>query len=932
MFRSFGMRLFGMAALALGLAFSSFGPARAAAASISGFVHDPDGRPIATARLVLSGKAHTQVRSDAAGAFQFPNLPPGNYILTADKAGFISGAVDVAVGANGTQLDVVLEPATFSTLKQIAAVHSVAGTINDSPSAITVLPQQRFADAGQVQIGHVLDQIPGVISARPSSADAAVPGSITSPNLRGALDYEKSTLLDGRPLINGRNGDYPTMLVNSLLFDSVEVVEGPTAFAPQINYGIGGTLNFVTGNPTLHRSGRMTYGIDNMSGSLAQLRLSDTIANGKLGYLITFASYGSQGPLNNYQSNFALPAGTRVNGNAVSGATASGNPINGQHGIYPISGALGNPANAYITLFGCCQAVSSSFLNRGQLAKLQYRFSPSTLLTVAYIGIQSQYDGPASGFTQLGSVFAPASAYSGTTFAPGQTILLNNRTTLPDQRLYDNEPMFEAELRTTLRQDTVLARFYSAILARQTTSDLSSPSANYVTGPIALYGTATVGGTVTAFNGTSASLTIPTPYSNTVEHDALRGISFEYDHPAGPNVYTFAFDRNSSLTNAYSVTGSATNPQGNLSTTIAAGTRQDFTTYLLRGQFALSDKLQLTLANYYNTYHNTYTPQLVAGNFVFATNDSTHDDPRLGVTYRPNAALVLRLSAGSAIAPPYPALIDNLTQTPAQVYTTGAQTVTVGNNSGGLLPETSFGYDLGGDWRMRTGDVFSLDAYLTNLRNQFVAVIYPSGASYNPPGTTAQIPVYISTNQNLSQSRFEGIDATWRRDPARGAGYTFSLALQRAYAYNLPPSFYSSAAGPFTTNLGVVNGTNFYAFNSPFFNGISNKNEAYSQGYAAIHYRGSYGQYAEFGFNLYGSNNTYNIPAFVVASATYRQPIFGPSLSLQVSADNLFNSNSAPYVTYGTGIGAPLANGQFGIRSSIPYGPASLRFTLVRSF
>jgi len=926
------MRLFVTAVLAVGLLILGIGPGRAAAASISGFVHDPEGRPISAARLGLSGKAHAQTHSDAAGNFQFQNLSPGSYVLSADKAGFIAGAVDVNVGAGSVQVDVALEPATLSSLKQIASVRSVAGTINDSPSAITVLPQQRFADAGQIQIGHVLDQIPGVVSARPASADAAVPGSITSPNLRGALDYEKSTLLDGRPLINGRNGDYPTMLVNSLLFDSIEVVEGPTAFAPQINYGIGGTLNFRTGDPTLHSSGRVTYGIDNMSGSFGQLRLSDTIANGKLGYLITLASYGSQGPLNNYQSNFALPAGTRINGSAISGATTSGNPINGQRGIYPIAGALGNPTNAYVTLFGCCQTVSSNFLNHGELAKLQYRFSPSTQFTMAYIGIQSQYDGPAAGFTQIGSVFAPTAAYSGATFAPGQTVLLNNRTTLPDQRLYDNEPMFEAELRTTLHQDTILARFYSAILARQTTSDLSAPSANYVTGPITLYGTATVGGTPTAFNGTAATLTIPTPYSNTVEHDALRGISFEYDHPAGPNVYTFAFDRNSSLTNAYTVKGSATNPQGNLSTTIAAGTRQDFTTYLLRGQFALGDKLQLTLANYYNTYHNVYTPQLVNGNFVFATSNTTHDDPRLGVTYRPNASVVLRLSAGSAIAPPYPALIDNLTQTPAQVFTTGAQTITIGNNSGGLLPETSFGFDLGGDWRMPTGDILSVDTYLTNLRNQFVAVVYPSGTTYNPPGTTAQIPVYISTNQNLAQSRFEGIDATWRRDPARGVGYTFSMALQRAFAYNLPPSFYTSAAGPFTTNLGVVNGTNFYGFNSPFFNGISNKNEAYSQGYGAIHFRGSYGQYSELGFNLYGSNNTYNVTAFMIVSATYRQPIAGPSLSLQVSADNLFNSLSNSYVTYGTGIGAPLANGQFGIRSAIPYGPASLRFTLVRSF
>lgn len=926
------MRSVAMAGLALAFVLSVCGIARATSGSISGSVRDPDGRPIAAARVVLSGAGHPSASSDPAGAFRFSNVATGTYSITASKAGFIAGTIDgILVTSGETRIDLELSPATLSTLKQIAAVRSVAGAFNDSASALTVLPQQRFADAGQIQIGRVLDQTPGVISARPASADAAVPGSITSPNLRGALDYEKATLLDGRPLINGRNGDYPTMLVNSLLFDSVEVIEGPTAYAPEINYGIGGTLNFRTGDPTPARSGRMTYGIDNQSGSFAQLRLSDTIAGGRLGYLFTLATYGSQGPLDNYQSSFALPAGTKINGAALSGSTTSGNPINGQRGIYPIAGALGNPSNAYVTLFGCCQSVSSSFLNRGELAKLRYNFSSATQLTVAYVGIQSQYNGPASGFTQIGSVFAPASAYSGSGFAPGQTILLNNRTTLPDQRLYDNEPMFEAELRTTLHADTVLARFYSAILARQTTSDLASPSANYVTGPIALFGTATVGGAVTAFNGASATLTIPTPYSNTVEHDALRGVSFEYDHPSGPNVYTFAYDRNSSLTNAYSVNGSATKPEGNLSTTIAAGTRQDFTTYMLRGQFALNDRTQLTLANYFNLYQNTYTPQSSGGNFVFASNSLVHDDPRLGLTYRPNPDLSLRLSVGSAIAPPYPALIDNLTQTPAQVYTTGAQTVTIGNNSGSLRPETSFGYDLGADWRTKGGDVFSVDGYLTNLRNQFVAVIYPSGTTYNPPGTTAQIPVYISTNQNLAQSRFEGIDATWRRDPAHGVGYTFSLALQRAYAYNLPPSFYSSAAGPFTTNLGVVNGTNFYAFNSPFFNGISNKSEAYSQGYAGIHSRGSYGQYAELGFTFYGSNNTYNIPAFVIAGATYRQPVFSPSMTLQLSADNLFNSNANPYVTYGTGIGAPLANGQFGIRSSIPYGPATLRLTLVRS-
>jgi len=266
----------------------------AAAGSITGSVRNTAGQPLASARVSLSGPQHASTQSDATGVFHFNGLAPGTYTVTASAGGYIAGGIDgIAVNENVRQIALVLESATFSTLKQIAEVHSLAGTFNDSPSAMTILNQQRFADIGQIQIGHVLDQIPGVVSARPASADAAVPGSITSPNLRGALDYEKATLLDGRPLINGRNGDYPTMLVNSLLFDSIEIIEGPTAYAPQINYGIGGTLNFRTGDPTQHRTTRAVYGFDNMSGSFAQLRLSDTIANGRLGYLFTFASNGS---------------------------------------------------------------------------------------------------------------------------------------------------------------------------------------------------------------------------------------------------------------------------------------------------------------------------------------------------------------------------------------------------------------------------------------------------------------------------------------------------------------------------------------------------------------------------------------------------------------------------------------------------------------
>jgi iron complex outermembrane receptor protein len=246
------------------LASAPMRPAMAAGnGSLRGTVVDTGGAPVASATVTIHPTGRT-ARSDVRGAFEFSDLAPNAYDVVVEKPGYVTATYGgVVVGASGATLAVSLSPATFATLQQIASVRAQEyGSFNTGSSSIQNLSQQDFVDQGQLQIGHVLDQIPGVVSARPGSGNAAVPGSITSPNLRGTLDYEKATLIDGFPLINGSHGDYPTMFVNSLLFDDVEVVKGPTAFAPEINYGIGGTLNFRTGNPTATFTGSVLYGVD----------------------------------------------------------------------------------------------------------------------------------------------------------------------------------------------------------------------------------------------------------------------------------------------------------------------------------------------------------------------------------------------------------------------------------------------------------------------------------------------------------------------------------------------------------------------------------------------------------------------------------------------------------------------------------------------
>ncbi len=923
------------ALVAIGLLALCTVPALSQEAGITGVVVDDGGHAVADARIVLL-PAKSETTSDAQGRFTI-SLAPGIYTAVATRAGFEQVTVADIVVQSGAlaQIRVIMPPVALSSLTTIARVETTSpGQFNAGSFPVSVLGGQQFINAGSITTEQILDETPGVVAARPN-ANAATNGSTVSPNLRGALDYEKETLIDGHPLINGSHGDYPVMLVDSMLFDDIEIAKGPSAYASEIYYGIGGTMNFRTGDPTQQEIGRVIYGIDNQGGSFANIR--DTGTEGRLGWVLDLASYGTQGPLQDYPAEFSVAKGTTIVGyGKITGTTTSGSPLNHETGPYPIPNSLGDPTNAYSTLIACCQLVNSNYLTKGEVTKLYYHLSNSTVIDAGFVGVQGTYDGAAGSFGEVDTTFSPTAAFSSpgySPYQPGFQIPVAEKATFPDSTLYDSEPMFESDLRSSIGNDTLLARYYSEVYLRQTVSNMSSPSANYTTGPFALYGTAAInGGAPTAFDGTVAAMTFPTPYSNSVEHDILHGYSFEDDHPIGNGQLTFEYDHTTALTNAYSVVGSATQPDGVLSTSIAAGTRQDFITYLLRGTFDLGPNTTLTLANYYDVYQTHYTPEKSpTGAFLFTQSTIGHDDPRIGLSYRASPDVAIRFTAGSSLAPPYPSLTNALNQTPAQVYTTGATFVTVTHNPGALLPETSFGYDIGTDARLPFGAIVSFDAYLTNLRNQFDSVIYPDGTYTSPAGP---IPVYVSTTENLGNSRYEGVETSLHSDPATGVGYVLSFDLQRAYPYDISPCFYATAAKPcpgYGTNLLVIPYINFEG-NGTGFNGISNKSEAYAMGFAGIHVRGAFGQYAQIGVTYFGPNNTYDVSPFFVTSASYRVPLWSPQTTIQISADNLFDADDAPYLLGYEGIPAPLINGQIGLRNAIPYGPRTVRLSVGHNF
>jgi len=258
------------------------------------------------------------------------------------------------------------------------------------------------------------------------------------------------------------------------------------------------------------------------------------------------------------------------------------------------------------------------------------------------------------------------------------------------------------------------------------------------------------------------------------------------------------------------------------------------------------------------------------------------------------------------------------------------------------------------------------------LRNQFISaqVVDPNCPSFStvthgcstatPDGVTI-FPALKSEPLNIGTSRYEGFELAVRRAPAVGFGWKAQGAVVRAYPYGIStacdpanPSGLYAGYNPidkktecFVNNLGIVNDVNFQgsgtsgsgqAFNgsggtgSGSF-GISNHAIPYMQAYGELNYRFENGIYASAGEQLYGKNNSLNVPPFWIANANLRLPITKLNDSyVQFSVDNVFNTYGNTYITQAGGVGEVLVNGQIGVTNANVIGPRDFRLIFTQNF
>ena len=532
-------------------------------------------------------------------------------------------------------------------------------------------------------------------------------------------------------------------------------------------------------------------------------------------------------------------------------------PEHGQYG-YDVQPDPNNPGYG-LAVFG--SPLNDDVNQRSELAKFRYRLSESTSITAAFIGFQGEqnpqgvaygsYVGPTtieSSISTPNTGAPPTVNYN----APGLQDLVGR--TVPGYVWYPgtytstSQPFFEAELRSAIgKNDTLLVRPYAAVITRfvDGNEEASFPGA-WTQGPASAY--------VEQYQSAY----------DEIESERLHGATLTYLHPYGEdNVVNFSYDYHSLFSSDY-----YGYPQLQINVAPTTARTSDFSLSTL---LTIAPKVKLALGDYETSWNLDYLAGASASSLASFTRTVAHNDPHLGLNWRPNPKFALRFSAGSGITVPYADQVSGLPS--VSNGNSGVNTLETVNPN--LKPEVTVAYDLGTDIELPGRNKLSFDVYDDTIHDTFVASTYAV-----PPSYLAGFPnpyQIVSTWLNGPAQRDDGIELALGSGRRFGLGYDANVTFQRAYYDLLPQSFYALAAST--------------AINGAQIDGIP-----FTTAHGEVNWTGHEGNLrAAFGADYVGQNNWTNGGGFVTFYSALRRDV-GHLGTLQVSVSNLFNKGTgAPY-------------------------------------
>ncbi len=859
-------------------------PVSAGSTVLQGVVRSGTGLPVAGANVSVSGPTTSTATTDAGGAFTL-TVPQGIYSISVRKGGYNAALLSnvVAVGGTSLPLNVTMNQEDLSSLRTIGSVSTTSrgSTINTGAASSSFVPAQAFANVANPQINDVLQRVPDVtLQHMGSQPDVSIV-------LGGVQPYETQVLIDGHPLALGQFGVWNSQYFPSYLIGGVETQSGPGNTTPFANIAVGGTVNLLTPGFTTRPTAEIVYGSDNYSSQYSNFLATGAV--GKLQYVAGTGVSGINGPY--YETNKCVVS-----------------PDNG--------GALDNrTGNTGVIQY--CGDASGSFFSKGELGKLRYNFSSATSFDVGFTGAWGGYQpqGTAWG-TYLGATTIESCLKSDPNRCtnPANASLVGHTIDAygwyTGSSVYNNQWLYDAQLRTTLGNNTILVRPYIGEIQPEviTGGDIQASYPSFF-GPLPgspNYAAPTFapGATIPSTfnfskNGTPFEQSCANNFSNvasvagtsvvsangqqecfgsayqTYEQDKLYGTTISFLHPMGNNVIGLNYDFHGQSTFAY------INSPANVSVPFST---DRYSTFSLTGSFGVVKNVNLNLGLYDTRWTVSGVQPLLGatGQPVVDASGSTvltglgrgvsRFDPHVAFTFRPTGDVSYRAAFGTSATFPFVGQVSGLATYEQPAASLGPPfqlggTLTEKNPT--LDPEVSIAYNLGVDKRFGNASVLSFDLSDTIVHNVFEQL-------------TTSVPLNgglegIFSVVNVARLHAELATVRYAYAPRVGLGVNAAIAANRSIIDGLPLGF----TGPPTNGTQICgNGVVI---------GIATC-VPYLKGYGQLNYRAHGGAFVGLGVEYEGKNNSFFQPPFALVDFTFRKPVTR-SVEMLVGVENLLNTN-----------------------------------------
>lgn len=245
----------------------------ATAQTVSGRVTDAQGGAVSGATVALSGPGAAtpaSARTGDDGAFSFPSVATGLYVLSVEAPGFQRWTQAITVSAASTPIAVVLPIPGFSERVAVAALkleEELPQEIERTGVRMQTISSAQIENGGYTDVAQALQSlVPGLFLAPKAGAFDYVAVA-----LQGSRRNEILWLMDGVRISNRLyNGTTPLDTIPAHMIERVEVIEGGQG----LFYGtqaVAGVINVVTKSFTEVTNGRFQGGLDSNSGAHASL-------------------------------------------------------------------------------------------------------------------------------------------------------------------------------------------------------------------------------------------------------------------------------------------------------------------------------------------------------------------------------------------------------------------------------------------------------------------------------------------------------------------------------------------------------------------------------------------------------------------------------------------------------------------------------------